>query len=165
MEKSSNRRFGVRTVAAIVAGLMVGGMCTAMTASAADDSAAGYSATAPVNLTRPATVPSMDGWTDGTGAWTLGEGTRVVSGDALAARAQSLASELTKFTDVDIKAATGSATGKDISLTLDASKKAELGMRDSSCPSARRALRSSARPTSVCSTVPVPSRRCFARAS
>ena len=69
MEKSSNRRFGVRTVAAIVAGLMVGGMCTAMTASAADDSAAGYSATAPVNLTRPATVPSMDGWTDGTGAW------------------------------------------------------------------------------------------------
>lgn len=56
MEKSSNRRFGVRTVAAIVAGLMVGGMCTAMTASAADDSAAGYSATAPVNLTRPATV-------------------------------------------------------------------------------------------------------------
>ena len=73
MEKSSNRRFGVRTVAAIVAGLMVGGMCTAMTASAADDSAAGYSATAPVNLTRPATVPSMDGWTDGTGAWTLGE--------------------------------------------------------------------------------------------
>ena len=60
MEKSSNRRFGVRTVAAIVAGLMVGGMCTAMTASAADDSAAGYSATAPVNLTRPATVPSMD---------------------------------------------------------------------------------------------------------
>lgn len=34
---------------------------------------------------------------------------------------------LTKFTDVDIKAATGSATGKDISLTLDASKKAELG--------------------------------------
>ena len=57
MEKSSNRRFGVRTVAAIVAGLMVGGMCTAMTASAADDSAAGYSATAPVNLTRPATVP------------------------------------------------------------------------------------------------------------
>lgn len=62
MEKSSNRRFGVRTVAAIVAGLMVGGMCTAMTASAADDSAAGYSATAPVNLTRPATVPSMDGW-------------------------------------------------------------------------------------------------------
>ena len=41
MEKSSNRRFGVRTVAAIVAGLMVGGMCTAMTASAADDSAAG----------------------------------------------------------------------------------------------------------------------------
>ena len=127
MEKSSNRRFGVRTVAAIVAGLMVGGMCTAMTASAADDSAAGYSATAPVNLTRPATVPSMDGWTDGTGAWTLGEGTRVVSSDALAARAQSLASELTKFTDVDIKAATGSATGKDISLTLDASKKAELG--------------------------------------
>ena len=102
MEKSSNRRFGVRTVAAIVAGLMVGGMCTAMTASAADDSAAGYSATAPVNLTRPATVPSMDGWTDGTGAWTLGEGTRVVSSDALAARAQSLASELTKFTDVDI---------------------------------------------------------------
>ena len=73
MEKSSNRRFGVRTVAAIVAGLMVGGMCTAMTASAADDSAAGYSVTAPVNLTRPATVPSMDGWTDGTGAWTLGE--------------------------------------------------------------------------------------------
>ena len=58
MEKSSNRRFGVRTVAAIVAGLMVGGMCTAMTASAADDSAAGYSATAPVNLTRPATVPA-----------------------------------------------------------------------------------------------------------
>ena len=28
---------------------------------------------------------------------------------------------------MDIKAATGSATGKDISLTLDASKKAELG--------------------------------------
>ena len=50
-----------------------------------------------------------------------------MSSDALAARAQSLASELTKFTDVDIKAATGSATGKDISLTLDASKKAELG--------------------------------------
>ena len=42
MEKRSNRRFGMRTVAAIVAGLMVGGMCTAMTASAADDSAAGY---------------------------------------------------------------------------------------------------------------------------
>lgn len=46
MEKSSNRRFGVRTVAAIVAGLMVGGMCTAMTASAAA-------------IVQPGTVPRL----------------------------------------------------------------------------------------------------------
>ena len=113
MEKSPDKRFDVYAATA---------------PHAADDhESAGYSATALAGLSRPATVPSMDGWTDGAGSWTLGEGARVVSSDVLAERAQSLASELTKFTGVDIKSATGSATGKDISLTLDASKKVELG--------------------------------------
>ncbi|KAB7789581.1 family 20 glycosylhydrolase [Bifidobacterium leontopitheci] len=127
MERNRTPHRGARFVAAMVAGLMIGGVCTTFSASAADTTtAAGYSA-AQSDVTLPATVPSLDGWKAATGEWTLGEGTRVVASAALKSRADSLATELSKFTGVDVKAATGEATGKDVSLTLDASKKDALG--------------------------------------
>lgn len=78
--------------------------------------------------TRPATIPSLDNWTDAAGAWTLGEGARVVAPSALSERAVSLAQELTQLTGVAVTSATDVApTSKDIVLTLDASRKATLG--------------------------------------
>lgn len=119
-------RFKARGLCALIAAATMSFAGLATAPAMAEDGAAGWNATAST-VERPQTVPSLDGWTQGDGTWTLGEGAHVVAADALAHRAQALAQELSAFTDVDVAAAGGAATDKDIELVADAAQQSKLG--------------------------------------
>ena len=119
-------RFVPRALAAGIAAMIVAAGLSGV--AAADDlTEAGYHTAAPAGLDRPATVPSLDGWDDGVGSWTLGEGTRVVADETLTSRADMLSTELTAFSGLDVPAATGDAGPADVSLILDETRRDELG--------------------------------------
>ncbi|RSX48704.1 family 20 glycosylhydrolase [Bifidobacterium castoris] len=119
-------RFKARGLCALIAAATMAFAGLATAPAMAEDGAAGWNAAAST-VERPQTVPSLDGWTQGDGTWTLGEGAHVVAADALAHRAQALAQELSAFTDVDVAAAGGAATDKDIELVADAAQQSKLG--------------------------------------
>lgn len=98
-----------------------------MPAAADEVATAGFHQQA-ATVSRPATVPSLDGWKDTSGVWTLGQGSRVVaSQESELSRAQMLSEELTAFAGFSVPSATGVSNDKDVVLTLDGSRSSTLG--------------------------------------